>query len=71
MKVLGAAKTGQVDERFLRDQWGKMKPLDKMLLERQGIKSFEQWAATQGYPVGGAAGAPAAGGRVIDFGSIR
>jgi hypothetical protein len=56
MKVLGAAKTGQVDERFLRDQWGKMKPLDKMLLERQGIKSFEQWAATQGYPVGGAAG---------------
>lgn len=69
--VLGSAKTGQVDERFLRDQWGKMKPLDKMLLERQGIKSFEQWAATQGYPVGGAAGAPAAGGRVIDFGSIR
>lgn len=69
--VLGSAKTGQVDERFLRDQWGKMKPLDKMLLERQGIKSFEQWAATQGYPIGGAAGAPAAGGRVIDFGSIR
>jgi hypothetical protein len=55
-KYLGSAKTGQVDERFLRDQWGKMKPLDKMLLERQGIKSFEQWAATQGYPVGGAAG---------------
>ena len=69
--MFGAAKLGQVDERFLRDQWGKMKPLDKMLLERQGIKSFEQWAATQGYPVGGAAGAPAAGGRVIDFGSIR
>ena len=69
--VLGSAKTGQVDERFLRDQWSKMKPLDKMLLERQGIKSFEQWAATQGYPVGGAAGAPAAGGRVIDFGSIK
>ena len=42
-----------------------------MLLERQGIRTFEQWAATQGYPVGGAAGAPAAGGRVIDFGSIR
>ena len=70
-KYLGAAKTGQVDERFLREQWSKMKPLDKMLLERQGIKSFEQWAASQGYPVGGAAGAPAAGGRVIDFGSIR
>jgi hypothetical protein len=54
--MFGAAKLGQIDERFLRDQWGKMKPLDKMLLERQGIKSFEQWAATQGYPVGGAAG---------------
>ena len=32
-----------------------MKPLDKMLLERQGVKTFEQWAATQGYPVGGGA----------------
>lgn len=58
---LGAAKTGQVDERFLREQWGKMKPLDKMLLERQGIKTFEQWAATQGYPVGGGAGAAGMG----------
>lgn len=54
---LGAAKTGQVDERFLREQWGKMKPLDKMLLERQGIKTFEQWAASQGYSMGGAGGA--------------
>ena len=69
---LGAAKTGQVDERFLRDQWAKMRPVDKMVLARdQKITSFEQWAASQGYPVGGAAGAPAAGGRVIDFGSIR
>lgn len=54
-KYLGAAKTGQVDERFLREQWSKMKPLDKMLLERQGIKSFEDWAASQGYPMGGGA----------------
>jgi hypothetical protein len=55
-RFLGSAKMGQVDERFLRDQWSKMKPLDKMLLERQGIKSFEQWAASQGYPIGGGGG---------------
>jgi hypothetical protein len=59
--MFGAAKLGQVDERFLRDQWGKMKPYEKMRLEQQGIKSFEQWAATQGYPVGGGAGVGGAG----------
>jgi hypothetical protein len=48
-KILGRSKTGAVDERFLREQWGKMKPVDKMMLAQKGINSFEQWAASQGY----------------------
>jgi hypothetical protein len=72
--VLGSAKTGQVDERFLMDLWSKMKPVDKLKLNQQGI-GYEQWAAGKRAEAaaggGGGAGAPAAGGRVIDFGSIR
>ena len=60
--MFGSAKLGQVDERFLRSEWGKMKPLDKMLLARdKNITTFEQWAASQGYPVGGGAGVGGAG----------
>jgi len=72
MKVLGSAKTGQVDDRFLMDLWSKMKPVEKLKLNQQGI-GYEQWAAGKRAEAaaGGGAGAPAAGGRVIDFGSIR
>lgn len=73
MKVLGSAKTGQVDDRFLMDLWSKMKPVDKLKLNQQGI-GYEQWAAgkrAEAAAAGGGAGAPAVGGRVIDFGSIR
>jgi hypothetical protein len=67
--VLGAAKTGQVDERFLMERWDKMDRMEKFKLAQQGI-GYEQWAA--GKRAGAAGGvAPAAGGRVIDFGSIR
>jgi hypothetical protein len=67
--VLGAAKTGQVDVRFLMERWDKMDRMEKFKLAQQGI-GYEQWAA--GKRAGAAGGvAPAAGGRVIDFGSIR
>ena len=66
---LGAAKTGQVDERQLRADWDKMTPGAKMLLARnENITTFDQYKASR---MGGGAGAPAAGGRVIDFGSIK
>jgi len=67
---LGSAKTGQVDERQLRADWDKMSPGVKMLLARnENITTFDQYKASR--MGGGGAGAPAAGGRVIDFGSIR
>lgn len=66
---LGAAKTGQVDERFLMDLWSKMKPIEKLQLQQQGI-GYEQWAAKKrAEAAGGGTAAPA--GRVIDFGSIK
>jgi hypothetical protein len=68
--ILGRSKTGAIDERFLRERWDKMDPVEKLRLQKQGITTFAQYAASEGYPVGGAGGAPA-GGRVIDFGSIR
>jgi predicted NAD-dependent protein-ADP-ribosyltransferase YbiA (DUF1768 family) len=54
--MFGAAKLGLVDERFLRERWDKMDKLEKLRLNQKGI-GFEQWAASQGYPVGGAGGA--------------
>jgi hypothetical protein len=42
--VLGSAKTGQVDERFLMERWDKMDRMEKFNLARQGI-GYEQWAA--------------------------
>jgi hypothetical protein len=68
--ILGRGKTGVIDERFLMERWEKMNPVEKLKLQQQGI-GYEQWAASKRAESGGAAGAPAAGGRVIDFGSIR
>jgi hypothetical protein len=52
------------------ERWEKMNPYEKLKLQQQGI-GYDQWAASKRAESGGAAGAPAAGGRVIDFGSIR
>jgi hypothetical protein len=68
--ILGRGKTGVIDERFLMERWEKMNPVEKLKLQQQGI-GYDQWAASKRAESGGAAGAPAAGGRVIDFGSIR
>jgi hypothetical protein len=68
--ILGRGKTGVIDERFLMERWEKMNPYEKLKLQQQGI-GYDQWAASKRAESGGAAGAPAAGGRVIDFGSIR
>jgi len=68
--ILGRGKTGVIDERFLMERWDKMDKLEKFKLQQQGI-GYDQWAASKRAESGGAAGAPAAGGRVIDFGSIR
>jgi hypothetical protein len=68
--ILGRGKTGVIDERFLMERWEKMNPVEKLRLQQQGI-GYDQWAASKRAESGGAAGAPAAGGRVIDFGSIR
>jgi hypothetical protein len=68
--ILGRGKTGVIDERFLMERWEKMNPVEKLTLQQQGI-GYDQWAASKRAESGGAAGAPAAGGRVIDFGSIR
>jgi len=67
--VLGRGKTGVIDERFLMERWEKMNPYEKLKLQQQGI-GYDQWAAAK-RAEGGGAGVPAAGGRVIDFGSIR
>lgn len=67
----GGAKLGMVDARQLQEDWDKMNPAKKMMLARdEGITTFEQYKASR-MGGGGSAGAPAAGGRVIDFGSIR
>ena len=53
---LGAAKTGQLDDRFLMDLWSKMKPVEKLQLQQQGI-GYEQWAAgKRAEAAGGGAG---------------
>jgi hypothetical protein len=55
---LGAAKTGQVDERQLRADWDKMTPGAKMLLARnENIITFDQYKASRmGGGGGGGAG---------------
>jgi hypothetical protein len=42
---LGRGKTGIVDERFLREQWAKMDPVEKLKLKKQNITTLEEYLA--------------------------
>jgi hypothetical protein len=66
--ILGASKTGSITDKEIYESWSKKPDYEKKMLQKEGINNFDDFLKREREK--GTGGTPA-GGRVIDFASIK
>jgi hypothetical protein len=66
--ILGASKTGSITDEDIYKSWSKLEDYEKKMLKKEGINNFDDFLKRE--RAKGTGGSPA-GGRVIDFASIK
>jgi len=66
--ILGASKTGSITDKEIYESWSKKPDYEKKMLQKEGIYNFDDFLKREREK--GTGGTPA-GGRVIDFASIK